>query len=309
MATVYIDKPVITPGDRLGLTLSIAVLIHAMIILGLTFGKEKAPRNPPRMKIVLVKQESAVAETAKLLAQTNLEGGGETEEITDLPNPSPVSSPDLQLNEGSLTKTPPLQPTTPITVEKTKPQPEPVEKTTGEKIARLEAPVTDMVAEKIETRLPEETTAKKPETLSATQLMANSKIALLNEKIRQTMEARAKNPRRKFISASTKEYKYAAYMEAWRLKVERVGNLNYPEQARKKKLSGSLILDVAINADGTIHEITIQRSSGEKILDDAAVRIVKLSAPYAPFPQHIKDETDVLHIMRTWQFINRKGFQ
>ncbi len=119
------------------------------------------------------------------------------------------------------------------------------------------------------------------------------------------MEAKAKRPRRKFISATTKEYKYAAYMEAWRSKVERVGNINYPEQARKQGLSGSLILDVALNPDGSINEITIRRSSGKKILDDAAIRI----APYGAFPQHIKDETDILHIMRTWQFINNKGFR
>jgi protein TonB len=123
------------------------------------------------------------------------------------------------------------------------------------------------------------------------------------------MEAKAKRPRRKFISATTKEYKYAAYMEAWRSKVERVGNLNYPDQARKQNLSGSLVLDVALNQDGSINEITIRRSSGEKILDDAAIRIVELAAPYGPFPQHIKDETDILHIMRTWQFINNKGFR
>jgi protein TonB len=123
------------------------------------------------------------------------------------------------------------------------------------------------------------------------------------------MEAKAKRPRRKFISATTKEYKYAAYMEAWRSKVERVGNINYPEQARKQGLSGSLILDVALNPDGSINEITIRRSSGKKILDDAAIRIVELAAPYGAFPQHIKDETDILHIMRTWQFINNKGFR
>ncbi len=123
------------------------------------------------------------------------------------------------------------------------------------------------------------------------------------------MEAQAKRPRRKFISASTKEYNYAAYMEAWRSKVERVGNLNYPQQARRQKLSGNLVLDVALRPDGSIDEITIRRSSGEKLLDDAAIRIVELSAPFSPFPQHIKDETDILHIMRTWQFLNNKGFK
>jgi len=86
--------------------------------------------------------------------------------------------------------------------------------------------------------------------------------------------------------------------------VERVGNLNYPDDARKNRLSGSLVLDVALNADGSVDQITIRRSSGSKILDDAAVRIVELSSPFAPFPDHIKQETDILHITRTWQFLN-----
>ena len=131
----------------------------------------------------------------------------------------------------------------------------------------------------------------------------------MSANIRQKLETRAQRPKRKFISASTKEYRYAAYMEAWRAKVERMGNLNYPEEARRRKLSGSLLLEVALNANGTINEIMIRRSSGEKILDDAAIRIVELAAPYAPFPQKIKQETGILHIIRTWQFMDNQGFR
>ncbi len=98
-------------------------------------------------------------------------------------------------------------------------------------------------------------------------------------------------------------------MEAWRAKVERVGNLNYPDDARKKKLSGSLILDVALNSDGSVSRITVRRSSGIKVLDDAAIRIVELSSPFAPFPEQIKEETDILHITRTWQFLNNNRFR
>jgi protein TonB len=98
-------------------------------------------------------------------------------------------------------------------------------------------------------------------------------------------------------------------MEAWRAKVERVGNLNYPEAARKQNLSGSLILDVALNADGSINQITIRRSSGQKVLDDAAIRIVELASPFAPFPEQVREETDILHITRTWQFLDKKGFR
>lgn len=141
-------------------------------------------------------------------------------------------------------------------------------------------------------------------------MLTNSfKIASLSAGIRQKLESKAQRPKRKFISASTREYKYAAYMEAWRSKVERVGNLNYPESARKRKLSGNLILDVALNPDGSINLITIRRSSGHKVLDDAAIRIVKLAAPFSPFPDAISGETDILHITRTWQFLNNRGFR
>ena len=92
-------------------------------------------------------------------------------------------------------------------------------------------------------------------------------------------------------------------MEAWRAKVERVGNLNYPDEARRRRLSGDLLLDVALRPDGSIHRILLRRSSGHTVLDDAALRIVKLAAPFAPFPKDIREETDILHVERTWQFL------
>ena len=93
-------------------------------------------------------------------------------------------------------------------------------------------------------------------------------------------------------------------MEAWRSKVERIGNLNYPDDARKRKLSGSLILEVALNPDGTVNQITIRQPSRYKILDDAAIRIVRLAAPFSPFPEGIREDVDILHITRTWQFLS-----
>ena len=106
--------------------------------------------------------------------------------------------------------------------------------------------------------------------------------------------------RHKTITTSTREPDYARYMEAWRQKVERVGNLNYPHG-----LSGSLLLDVALHPDGSIESIDLRRSSGTSDLDRAAIEIVKLAAPFAPFPERIAAETDILHIVRTWQFGGR----
>jgi protein TonB len=111
-----------------------------------------------------------------------------------------------------------------------------------------------------------------------------------------------KRPRRKFLTANTREYKYATYMDAWRSKVERIGNLNYPEEAKIRNLTGSLVLDVAILPDGKLDNINVRRSSHHKALDDAAIRIVRLAAPYAPFPKNFRDEVDIIHITRTWKF-------
>ena len=127
-------------------------------------------------------------------------------------------------------------------------------------------------------------------------------MAALKAEIERDLRAYAERPRRKWISASTREHKFAAYMDAWRRKVERVGNLNYPEEAERRGLAGDLLLDVAIRPDGTVEEITLRRSSGERVLDDAAIRIVEIAAPFGAFPEDIAEDVDILHIERTWIF-------
>lgn len=127
-------------------------------------------------------------------------------------------------------------------------------------------------------------------------------IAAISARINARTAERASRERRKAISTDTREYRYASYMEAWRRKVERIGNLNYPQEAKERGLYGSLILHVALKADGNLEGIRVVRSSGHAVLDQAAVRIVELAAPYAPFPADIKTETDVLDITRVWHF-------
>jgi protein TonB len=152
-----------------------------------------------------------------------------------------------------------------------------------------------------------------PPAVSAAQILASRslEIAKLTARIEETGTAYASRPRRRAISASTREYKYANYLEAWRRKVERIGNLNYPEEAKRRKLYGSLILRAAVRADGSLESVQVLRSSGVDVLDEAAVRIVKLAAPFAPFPPDIRGETDILDITRTWQFLssNRLGWE
>ena len=109
------------------------------------------------------------------------------------------------------------------------------------------------------------------------------------------------------VAPASPELSY--YFEAWRRKVERVGNLNYPDAARARSLYGSLRLLVAIVPDGTLRDVRVLESSGHRVLDDAALRIVRLAAPFAPFPPEMRRNTDVLEIVRTWQFrASRDGF-
>jgi protein TonB len=143
-----------------------------------------------------------------------------------------------------------------------------------------------------------------PKPISAADIFAsrNAEMANLASRIRERSSSYANRKRRKAISTATREYIYANYMEGWRRKVERIGNLNYPREARELGLFGSLILHAAVRSDGSIEGIRVVRSSGHEVLDQAAVRIVELAAPFAPFPPNIKRETDVLDITRTWQF-------
>ena len=315
------------PQDRLGLTISIAILIHALIVFGISFTKEERPSTRMNtMEIVLINQETKMPEESNVLAQKNLEGGGETEEIFE---PSTSIKPNLSKSNEQIIEQPNIQEELlqNYNVETSKAEipeildinKENIETITTENIENeiidlvSEKQKSDFVYEKLDETNTEKKIAKKtppPIIPTSDELLSNSfEIASSNIEVRRDMIEKTQRPRRKFISASTKEYEYATYMDTWRRKVERIGNLNYPEEAKELNLSGSLRLDVALNKDGTINEITIRKSSGEKLLDDAAIRIVELAAPFPSFPNNIENQVDILHILRTWQFINNKSFR
>jgi protein TonB len=126
-------------------------------------------------------------------------------------------------------------------------------------------------------------------------------MARLEGEISKSTDEYSKRPRKKFIGARAEEYRFAQYIEDWRQKIERIGTLNYPPAARGK-LYGSLLLTVSINSDGTVTRIDINRSSGYKVLDDSARRIVQMASPYAAFPPDIRRDTDVIEITRTWYY-------
>lgn len=267
--------PVAPPpsADRLAVALFIALTLHAIIILGISFSAED--RDPdsdlPTMEITIVQTPSKPVEEADYLAAASQEGAGNTTEKVRPQQESHASSPP-----------PPSQSEPPQPVQR---------QLLSTREAQQAAP------------RPVERTQPEPRPVSAAELVDRSMEMLsLNREINQSLQAYAQRPREKFISARTREFKYANYMNDWVSKVERVGELNYPDEARRRGLSGSLLVEVTLSADGHVRGVTILRPSGHKLLDDAAVRIVELAAPYAPFPKRIRQETDVLHITRTWEF-------
>lgn len=308
--------PTVTPTDRLTLTLCFALVVHAIVILGVSFAPPDRPA--PRydsLDVILVQQRSARGpDEASFLAQANLVGGGESKRklrpTTPFLAPFPERRADIAAAPppGNVSR---LEQAVKAMTKERRVKREVAEKSAPKQqrkvlVAEAKSNHKAVVAEpakKSQAVQEPSTTAAPPG--SATMLISQSlAMASLNAELAQRLEARAKRPKRKFISATTTEYRYAAYMEAWRTKVERVGNLNYPEEARRNKLAGSLILDVALRADGSVSGIAVRRPSGFKVLDDAAIRIVNLAQPFAPFPDNISGEVDILHITRSWQFMH-----
>lgn len=290
-----VQGPRIGPQDRLGLTLFLAAALHAIVILGIGFDFDVTPDEDrlPTMDVILVHSESREEpEKADYLAQADQEGGGQVEEKVRPATPLPETPSKPQDGEAPRTQ-PEAAP---------EPKPPQPEKPTlqAEVPSEQKAPTT-----------PKETEEPTPEkeTNASQMLQRGREMARLNAEIRQRKEAYAKRPRHKYITANTREHVTAGYEEAWRLKVERVGNLNYPEEARRRNLSGSLVLDVAIATDGHLHDLRVLRSSGQPVLDEAAKRIVSLAAPFSPLPESIRKETDVLHIVRTWRFRDGQQLQ
>ncbi|MBU0499586.1 MAG: energy transducer TonB [Gammaproteobacteria bacterium] len=275
----------ITANDKLALTLFLAMGLHSLVILGVSFDFDQvlsqAPERTLEITVVRHPRQAEKPEKADFLAQTSQQGGGTLEA--------------------------PRVPKTRITPPATNPQEHPSREQMGagasEPQTAKEKVVSAQRAPKPVPRQKQEK-PKVPKVTSARDIFEqlSQEIERQTAELDMKMDAYAKRPRTKFISASTQEYKYAAYLQAWKQKVERIGTLNFPDEAKRQKLYGNLMLTVSLRPDGTILNIVLNRSSGQKVLDDAAVRILRLAAPYAPFPANIADEVDVLHITRTWRF-------
>jgi protein TonB len=279
--------PQITDNDRLGMTLFLAAVFHGIIILGITFSISPPAESEllPTLDVILVQTHKPAAEEkdANYLAQVSQQGGGNSEELkrpTDL-----FTAPSLSTNPGMAMTTSQQQQASQKQVEK---------------IAMLQQQDSSYSINTDDSKQnPNDITLVNTQNQSQ-----NNKQARLAHELSTQIESDAKKTRTRYLNSSTREFAPAAYMRQWINRVERIGNLNYPDQARREKLSGTLILDVVINADGELVKTDLRRSSGHQLLDDAAKRIVQLAAPYEPFPPKLREEADVIHITRSWEFLN-----
>lgn len=275
--------PRITPGDRLGATLALALIAHGVVILGVGFAVDDPAPVTPTLDVILVETRSETPpEQADFLAQASQQGGGDSDRA-ERPR-EPLSAPVPRDEPGIVPR--PLEAQTPP------PQP------------AAQSRVIASIDGERRLPLPEDTPPEAPiPAPTGRELIQQSlEMARLSAEIERQSQLIAKRPKRKFVSASTREYEYAAYLRAWVTRVERVGNLNYPDEARRRQLSGQLVMTVAVRRDGSVEDITIVQPSGYPVLDQAAVRIVRLAEPFPVLPP-TGENIDVLHITRTWQFL------
>lgn len=270
-------------ADRLGVTLLFSLIAHAVIALGVTFEFAKATPRLPSLDVILVQSASGEKpDKADFLAQASNSGGGESERAV---RPTqPFSGPLPKPTDGIAPR--PTEDGGPRASVAT-----PTERLTG-------ADRSLRVASARET--PD--TPDQEHTVERETVERRLEMARLAEEIQRESERYAKRPKRKYVSANTREFAFAAYMNAWVARIERIGNLNYPDDARRQQLHGQLVLTVGLNRDGSIKSVDVIQPSAHKLLDDAAIRIVHLAAPFNPLPQD-KEAVDELYITRTWQFL------
>ena len=273
--------------DRFTKAILISTIFHVLFIFGMQFkaANPKLFENPnPPLDVVLVNAKSRDKPLkAEVLAQHNLDGGGNVDEDRQAKSPLPASDQEQAMSAETEFNT---------------------------RVKALETQTQALLAQiKSDYKIPEQKPAPQAEARPSSPIPApldltarSLEMARLQARIDTQRDEYQKRPRRMFVGARAQEYTFAQYVEDWRIKVERVGNLNYPEAARRNRLYGSPILTVSINTDGSLESIQVDRSSGHKILDAAAVKIVEMAAPFAPFPESMRKQVDILGITRTWTF-------
>ena len=274
----------VRPADRLGFTLFLAAALHLALILGLGFTLSEPKQISKTLEITLSTFKSEEKpKDADFLAQDNQQGSGTLEHKA-----SPKTTEQAPFQDTEVRKvTPPAAPPP----------------STRPELAKTVVTTRSPQQQKAEVK---QQTQPQPEPQSAPAFdssQLSAEIASLEAELAKDVERYAKRPRvSRQNSAATMRDISAWYRDEWRKKVERIGNLNYPDEARRQQIYGSLRMLVTINRDGTVQELRVIESSGQPVLDDAALRIVRLAAPFAPFTGELAQKYDQVEIIRTWRF-------
>lgn len=279
--------PPVDTGDRLSFTFFLAIALHAFLILGIGFKLPDHSNTSQTIEITLATHKSQRApEDADFLAQHNQEASGTLDEAKQLTTERQAEFADTQVRDVN-----PVPQQQAASTKKIKEQ----------QVLSTTAKSTQTTQLKLNPDEREEREAV--EGLMEDQPVVSAEIASLQAKLDKQRQEYAKRPRvRTLTSVSTKESFDAKYLHEWGTRIEQVGNRNYPKEALSRHITGNLRLSVVINPDGTIYEIKVLQSSGQRILDDAARQIVRLAAPFASFPPEIRKQADRLQIIRTWSF-------
>lgn len=277
----------VSAADRFSFALFLAAALHVAVVLGVGFSLPDPVAPRQSLDVTLARfQSEAPPEDADFLAQADQEASGTLEERRELTTDrdAPLDDPAVR---AAAEPTPPPASAPPPTPE------------TVARAGETEAPAPETEA------TPQ---AEAPAPGSEFLLRHAMDLASLDARRSSEVQTDARGRRvRRLTSVSTRTAVEAAYLQSWRRKVEAIGNLNYPAEARRRGLEGDLRMLVEIDARGELLEVRILESSGSDVLDQSALRIVRLAAPYLPFPESLRAETDVLQIIRTWQF-RRRGF-
>lgn len=275
------SKPRINPGDRLGMTLFMAAALHGAIILGVGFTISPGrPDTPPLIEITLAQSPSEEApEDYDFLAPDDQQGGGTAEEAM---RPSEQSSllPDPRDMNDPVSAAPERQPDPAADDSRTV--------------------TTDDADEQVPD--PEVNDPQPEHSPNRDTIDANEQVARDIADTSQRIDWDARYPSKRRINARTRAHDAAAYMQGWIERVEQVGNLNYPDEARRRQLSGRLIVEVTLAPDGEVVDVKILEKSAHAVLDQAARRVVELAGPFPSIPEDVLDGKDQLVITRTWQF-------
>ncbi len=271
--------------DRLGFAFCLALALHAAFILGVSFNREERSQASSKLEITLAQYRSNEApEEADFLAQSNQLGSGTLEHKAML-----TSRDVADFNENVINEVTPHQ----------QQQRSELQRATQATLTTTNS--QSRITQQQQQQETTESTAQQADNMTVVQ--RNLEIASLEAKLDLQNQAYAKRPRiRRLTSMATKQSDDALYLHNWRTKIEAIGNQHYPSKARQLQLYGNLRLVISLLPNGDVHQVKILESSGHKILDQAAIKIVHLAAPYAPFPQQMQRNVDVLEIIRTWRF-------